>query len=150
MLQAIYTAQKGYACSGDEELEKTLIDLLVDRSGQKDRDLKTLALNDAIAVLPKLTVRQRQTIAVCFFISHTRYYGPFDLNSYFTYLDVNLTPLATLASNKRADYQHIQSSGAGAINALHSRLRNDILFGFIWLLHKWFHRRQDSNEPARA
>lgn len=57
MQLSIYSAQKGYACSGDEDLEAALIDLLVDRAGQSSRDLKTLVLNQAIECLPRL-IRQ--------------------------------------------------------------------------------------------
>lgn len=115
MLQAIYTAQKAYACSGEEDLEKTLIDLLVDRSGQRDRELKTLVLNEAISVLPKLSARQRRSVAVCFIVRYTRFTGPLQLESYYSYLGRSLTPFAELISGKRADCLHIQSAGAGSI-----------------------------------
>lgn len=117
MLQAIYTAQKAYACSGEDDLEKALVDLLVDRSGQRDRELKTLVLNEAIATLPKLSVRQRKSIAVCFFIRYTRYVGPLNLAVYYVALAQSLTPFAEILSDRRADYQHIQSTGAGWISA---------------------------------
>ena len=118
MLQAIFTAQKAYACSGEEDLEKALVDLLVDRSGQRDRELKTLVLNEAIAMLPKLSIRQRKSIAVCFLIRHTRYTGALNLGFYYDYLARNLTPFAESLSDNSVDYQHIQSAGAGWISSL--------------------------------
>jgi hypothetical protein len=124
MLQAIYTAQEGYARSGEEDLERILIDLLVDRSGQQDRDLKTVVLNEAIAVLPKLTARQRATIAICFVVRYTQYTGPLDLDSCFVYIDHNIVPFIELTSDKMADYQHIQSSGVGVIDSYPNRLGN--------------------------
>jgi hypothetical protein len=117
MLQAIYTAQKAYACSGEEELEKTLVDLLIDRSGQQDRELKTLVLNEAIAVLPKLSNCQRKSIAICFFVRYTRYTGPLNFGLYCAYLSQGLAPFADMLSGRRVDYQHIQSAGAGWISA---------------------------------
>jgi hypothetical protein len=117
MLQAIFTAQKAYACSGEDDLEKMLVDLLVDRSRQQDRELKTLVLNEAIATLPKLSVRQRKSIAVCFLIRHTRYVGSFGLEPYYDSLAQSFTPFADMLSGKRADCQHIQSVGAGSISA---------------------------------
>jgi hypothetical protein len=118
MLQAIYTAQKAYAVSGEEDLERTLVDLLVDRSGQQDRELKTLVLNEAIAALPKLSVRQRKSIAVCFFLKYTRYTGPLDLDGYYNSLTQGLAHFVGMLSDKRADYQHIQSAGVGSISVL--------------------------------
>jgi hypothetical protein len=117
MLQALYAAQKAYACSGEEDLEKTLVDLLVDRSGQQDRELKTLVLNDAIAALPKLSIGQRKSIAVCFFIRYTRYTGPLNPAIYYGTLAQGLASFADMVSGRRADYQHIQSTGAGYISA---------------------------------
>ena len=86
MLNTIFTAQKAYAYSGEEDLEKVLVDLLVDRSGQQDRELKTLVLNEAIAALPKLSIRQRKSIAFWFFIRYTRYIGPLNLDMYYANL----------------------------------------------------------------
>lgn len=117
MLQAIYTAQKEYACSGEEELERALVDLLVDRSGQQDRELKTLVLNQAIATLPKLSISQRKSIAVCFFIRYTRYTGSLNFALYCATLTQGLLPFADMLSGRRADYQHIQSAGAGWVSA---------------------------------
>jgi hypothetical protein len=124
MLYTIYTAQKAYARSGDEELERALVDLLVERSGQQDRELKTLVLNEAVAALPKLTTSQRKSIAVCFVLRHTLYNGPLDFVPFYAYLSQNLAPFADALSAKRADYQHIQSAGAGWISAFSLLLRS--------------------------
>jgi hypothetical protein len=59
MLRVLYAAQEGYVCSGEEDLEKSLVDLLVDRAGQTERDTKALVLNQAIATLPKLSKNHR-------------------------------------------------------------------------------------------
>ena len=44
MQYAIFTAQKEYAKTGDKDLSKLLVDILVDRSKQEDRDLKQIVL----------------------------------------------------------------------------------------------------------
>jgi hypothetical protein len=113
MLVSIYNAQKGYACSGDVDLEGVLVDLLVDRSGQKTRDIKTLVLNQAIECLPRLTIAQRRAIAFVFFVRYTQYRGAMVLPIFYQYLAANLGPFADLAANKPADYRYILSTGAG-------------------------------------
>jgi hypothetical protein len=117
MLNSIFVAQKAFAYSGEEDLEKVLVDLLVDRSGQVDRELKTFALNEAIAVLPKLSIRQRKSIALWFFIRYTRYIGPLNLDLYYANLARGVSGFVDMLSDRRADYEHIQATGAGAISA---------------------------------
>jgi hypothetical protein len=117
MLNTILSAQKAFAYSGEEDLEKVLVDLLVDRSGQVDRELKTLVLNEAITVLPKLSIRQRKSIALWFFIRYARYVGPLDLNLYYASLADGVSDFVGMLSDRRADYEHIQATGAGAISA---------------------------------
>ena len=117
MLNTIFTAQKAFAYSGEEDLEKVLVDLLVDRSGQQDRELKTLVLNEAIATLPKLSIRQRKSIALWFFIRYTRYIGPLNLDMYYANLARGVGHFVGMLSDKRADYEHIQATGAGSISA---------------------------------
>jgi hypothetical protein len=124
MLQAIYTAQKGYACSGEEDLESVLIDLLVDRSGQKDRDLKTLILNEAIACLPRLTNAQRKGITFCFLMRHNRYAGPLALEPFYKYIHSHLTPFADISTNADADYRYIQSAGLASQSTRRSDLEH--------------------------
>lgn len=120
MLNTIFTAQKAYAYSGEEDLEKILVDLLVDRSGQQDRELKTLVLNEAVATLPKLSIRQRKTIALWFFIRYTRYIGPLDLDMYYANLARGTSPFVGMLSDRRADYEHIQATAAGSLSAFSS------------------------------
>ena len=117
MLNTVFTAQKAYAYSGEEDLEKVLVDLLVDRSGQQDRKLKTLVLNEAIAVLPKLSIRQRKSIAFWFFIRYVRYVAPLDLDEYYANLARGVSPFVGMLSDRRADYEHIQATAAGSISA---------------------------------
>lgn len=117
MLNNIFVAQKAFAYSGEEDLEKVLVDLLVDRSGQLDRELKTFVLNEAIAVLPKLSIRQRKSIALWFFIRYTRYIGPLDLNAYYANLARGVGGFVGMISDRRADYEHIQATGAGSLSA---------------------------------
>ena len=115
MQLSIYNAQKGYACSGDEDLESALVDLLVDRAGQKSRDLKTLVLNQAIECLPRLTAGQRTAVAISFLVRHSQFNGPLFLPLFYQYIVTNLAPFADIASGKLIDCQYAQSAGVGAV-----------------------------------
>ena len=108
MLQSIYSAQKGYACSGEEDLESALIGLLIERSEQTGRNLETLVLNQAIECLPKLTIGQRKAITISFLVHHTRYVGPLALPALYQCLTSNFAPFAKIPSNTAADYRYLQ------------------------------------------
>jgi hypothetical protein len=116
MQRAIFDAQKEYACSGDEDLEAVLVDLLVDRANEHVRETRTIVLNEAITAAPKLTPQQRRAIAVCFFVRHTRWTGPLSVDGYYEgYLLHNLVPLAQDLPAKHTAYQHIEYVGAGTV-----------------------------------
>jgi hypothetical protein len=115
MLKTLYTAQEGYASSGEDDLEGALIDLLVDRAGQQERNLKTLVLNQAIATVPKLTRQQRASLAVIFFVRSSRYVGPLKLSSFYTYTKRYLAPFVEQLSVTYSDFGYMQYAGVGAL-----------------------------------
>jgi hypothetical protein len=116
MLRALYTAQEGYACSGDNDLEDALIDLLVDRAGQEEQNLKTLVLNQAIATVPKLTKQQRAALAVIFFVKYSRYTGQLDLSHFYDYTNQFLVPFVNQMSVTYSDFGYMQYAGVGSIS----------------------------------
>ena len=127
MQRAIFDAQREYACSGDEDLETVLVDLLVDRANEPVRETRTIVLNEAITAAPKLTGQQRRAVAVCFLVKYTRWSGLATLENFFdVYLRGNLLPLADDLPTKPAAYQHIEYVGAGAVGLGHISLLDGI------------------------
>jgi hypothetical protein len=116
MLRALYSAQEGFACSGEDDLEQALTDLLVDRAGQSERNLKTYVLNQAIATLPKLTKKQRAALAVLFFVKCTRYDGPLDLASFYGYVSDYVAPFVDEMPETLADFRYMQYTGVGSLS----------------------------------
>ncbi len=55
---ALLNAQKEYARTGDKDLENLLVNLLLDRASEPTRNLRQIALEEAMTVLPKLTQKQ--------------------------------------------------------------------------------------------
>ena len=119
MQHAIFTAQAGFARSGEVDLEQSLVDLLVDRAGQRERDLKTLVLNQAISTLPQLTSAQRRAVTVCFLFRYTRYVGTLSLAAFYENMR-QWRPAFDIGSVKRADYQYLQAAGAGWLSSISS------------------------------
>jgi len=115
MQRAIFVAQREYACSGDEDLETVLVDLLVDRATETTRGLRTIVLNEAISAAPKLTPQQRRVIAFCFIVRYSQWQGQ-DVNGlYDVFIRQNLLPLCDDIPTKATAYQHIEYVGAGSV-----------------------------------
>jgi hypothetical protein len=91
-----------------------LVDLLVDRAGQQQRDLKTLVLNEAIETLPKLTSLQRRALAVCFLFRYVSYSELEPLDDFYSRM-AQWKPIFEIGSLKRADLQYMEAAGVGAL-----------------------------------
>ncbi|MFL6238357.1 MAG: LPO_1073/Vpar_1526 family protein [Actinomycetes bacterium] len=112
--RSVYRAQEEFACSGDEELAEVLVRLLVDRAGEEDRSVRTIALNEAIKAASLLTAAQRRVIGAVFFLRYTRQKAP-DLQTFKALLHRSLAPLALGLPTQASDYQHIEYVGAGSV-----------------------------------
>ena len=138
MLKSLYTAQRLHL-SG-ENLEATLIDLLVDRTGQSERDLTTHILNQAIATVPKLTKQERSALVVMFFVNHSRYTGPFDLPSFYNYVSEYLAPFVAEMPERYADLAYMQYTGVGSVNTASTMLAEVFYYQAYGFFVKGFER----------
>lgn len=115
--RSVYAAQREFACSGEEDLGQVLIDLLVDRVQQDDRNLRALALNEAISAAPKLTERQRCAIGVVFLLRYTRMPGTIDASAIIeARFRGQLLTLPSIEGLHGMDMQHIEYVGAGTVS----------------------------------
>ena len=69
-------SQKAYARSGNKDLGEILTDLMVERAANDKRDLYQIVLNESLAVAPKLTPAQWDTLSVIYGIRYCRYSFP--------------------------------------------------------------------------
>jgi hypothetical protein len=112
---ALYTVQKEYARHGDKDLGDLLVDLLVDRSKQDQRDILQIVLNESLATAPKLTDTHLAALAVIFLFRHTQNLRIGNHQMFGDYLDKHLLPFIPKLSKNHAGYQHLQFSGCGSI-----------------------------------
>ncbi|WP_425668761.1 LPO_1073/Vpar_1526 family protein [Vibrio owensii] len=66
MQAALYEAQKQYAKSGDTDLEKMLVDILVQRAQTSERNTKQIVLDEALSVISKLTQEHLNILSLNF------------------------------------------------------------------------------------
>ncbi len=113
---ALFTVQKEYARTGDEDLADLLVDLLVDRSKQEKRDILRIVLNESLSVAPKLTDDQLAALAIIFFAKYTQNQGIGNHEMLANNFDQFVKPFVSKLSKKQACYQHLEFSGCGSIS----------------------------------
>jgi hypothetical protein len=112
---ALFTVQKEYARSGDKDLGDLLVDLLVDRSKQEQRDILQIVLNESLSTAPKLTESQLSALAVIFLFKYTQNLGIGNHKLLGEYFDRNVSPFVSKIVKNLACYQHLEFSGCGSI-----------------------------------
>jgi len=115
---ALFTAQREYARCGDKELEALLVDLLVDRSKQDQRNILQIVLNESLNTAPKLTEGQLAVLALIFLFKYTQNFGVGNHASFGAYLDAHASPFIPKMSVGPAGFQHMEFTGCGSPNMM--------------------------------
>lgn len=89
---ALFTVQKEYARCGDKELADLLVDLLVDRSKQDQRNILQIVLNESLNTAPKLTEKHLASLAVIFLFKYTQHTGVVNHQMLGEYFDRHVLP----------------------------------------------------------
>lgn len=112
---ALFTVQKEFARTGDKDLGDLLVDLLVDRSKQEQRDILQIVLNESLNTAPKLTDNQVAVLAIVFLFKYTQNFDVGDHATLGQYLDKHVAPFASKLLKNMAAYQHLEFCGCGSI-----------------------------------
>jgi hypothetical protein len=123
---ALFTVQKEYAKSGDKDLGDLLVDLLIDRSKQEQRDILQIVLNESLNTAPKLTESHLAVLAIIFLFSYTQQRILFNHEKLGEYFDANVLPFQPKLVQNNACYQHLEFTGCGSVQ-MGSRLLEDAL-----------------------
>jgi len=137
---ALYNAQKEYARTGDKELSDVLVDILVDRAGQKDRNLKQIVLDESISVVPKLTVQQMDTLSLVFLLKYSQNYTVVDDKTLKDYLRTYISPFVSDLSKEPSLFQHLEFSGCGSISMGARKIQDTFKTTYKGLFLKGFTR----------
>lgn len=124
---ALYTVQKEYARSGDKDLGDLLVDLLVDRSKQQQRDIMQIVLNESLNTAPKLTDNQLAALAIIFIFVYTQNHGVGNHQLLGEYLDKHVAPFISKIVKTDAAYQHLEFAGCGSVGVFPRTLES--IFG---------------------
>lgn len=113
---SLFTIQKEYARNGDKDLGDLLVDLLVDRSKHKQRDILQIVLNESLITASKITENQIAALSLIFLIIHTEIPNIKNHSSLGEYFDKFILPVSSKIIKNISCYRHLAYSGCGTIS----------------------------------
>lgn len=135
---ALLTVQKQYGRTGDKDLGDLLVELLVDRSKQDQRDILQIVLNESLEVAPKLTVSQIATLSVMFLFRYTKDHSVTSNERLAEYLDEFILKFVDLLLKSPSTYQHLEFAGCGSVALGSTQLEQGFLNNYPGLFSNGF------------
>ena len=142
---ALFTVQKEYAKSGDKDLGSILVDILVDRTKELNRNIKQIVLNESLETAPKLTKSQYSALSVIFILKYTKYTRMINLDEFTKYIDHVISPFVSDLVKNDTCYQHLEYAGAGTIGIGSVRIEKVFLSQYPGLFVKGFKQKDISD-----
>lgn len=112
---SLFAAQREYARCGEKQLGDILVDLLVQRSKQNDRDILQIVLSECIEVVAKLTEEQLAALAAVFIVRYTEMRRVHVIDQVVLQLKQCLSPIIQYLSDRRTCYQHLEYTGCATV-----------------------------------
>lgn len=142
---ALFTVQKEYARNGDVDLGALLVDLLVDRSKQEQRNILQIVLNESLDTAPKLTNDQLAALSIIFNFRYTQHNLVGNHQLFGGNLDRYVLPFTNNLSKSNSCYQHLEYSGCGAIGMGEVKLAQLLKTNYQGLFLKGFEATEIDN-----
>jgi hypothetical protein len=114
-MYAVYQAQRDFAVTGDKEMGNLLIDMLIERSKMKERDVLRIVTDESLKVIPKLTQAQINMLTVIFLVKYAVAYTVKDVDSLRSYLLEFFLPFIGSVTKDPGEYRHIAYCGCGTV-----------------------------------
>jgi hypothetical protein len=114
---ALFTVQKQYAISGDQDLGDLLVDILVDRAAAPKRDMVQIVLDESLGIAPKLTLEQFDTLTLNFLLIRTRRSDVKNYEELLAHFRKRIVPFIDKLSDRHSDYTHIEYLGCAHVRA---------------------------------
>lgn len=111
---AIFETQKSHARLGDNEISDLLVDVLIDRTINQEESFKKLVLNEALTVIPKLTINQIDILSLIYVFRYLSFLINIPFEHYYTFLRPFINTVSV--PNDEMFYQHLQFCGCISIS----------------------------------
>jgi len=115
MQDALFTAQKEYAKSGDKDLGDLLADIIVDRANVSKRNMLQIVLDESLTIASKLTVEQLDTLTLIFLLIRTRRMILRNYNDFQNYLIQYIFPFVDNLIIDKEHYNYLEYLRCGHI-----------------------------------
>lgn len=135
---ALLTTQNQYARTGDKDLGDLLIDLLVDRSKQENRNIIHIVLNEALNTAPKLTTEQFSTLATIFLFRYSAKRNLGTLDALGQYFDEYISRFLPGLTKSDTCYRHLQYAACGSVQLVRVNLEKCVRVTYQGLFCKGF------------
>lgn len=112
---SMFNVQKEYAKTGDKELEKNLLDILIERIRSDERSLKQIVLDEAILLIPKLTTDQINVLTLIFSLIVLNNTDVNNIPSLLNFIDKRLVEFYPEDINSYSFFTHLQFTGCCTI-----------------------------------
>lgn len=115
MQMVLFEAQKEYARTGNKDLEKLLVDLLVDRASGQEQSDERIVLDESIRVVPKLTVIHLDSLSVVLLLTRSKRDTTKTQADFRRQIEETLVPFLDNLSAETSCYEHLEYAGCGSI-----------------------------------
>jgi hypothetical protein len=136
---ALFTAQRDYARSGDDNLRILLVDLLIQKFEAESGKLIDIVLSEAIETAGKLTVPQVHALTVKWLVTRVVFGGITSIDTLTSRVTADVMPFVDGVPDGRADYEHMQYTGCASIEVGYIGVGNAMgatypgLFRLAWI-----------------
>ena len=147
MQDALFTAQKEFAKSGDKELGDLLIDIIVDRAGVTKRNMLQIILDESLLIAPKLTVEQLDTLTINFLLIRTRRLSVRNFEDFKNYLTKYIFPFTDNLTSEHEHYNYLEYLRCGHIRVGgYGQLENNLRKTYKGFFSKGFAEEEINSE----
>ena len=144
---ALFTAQKEFAKSGDKELGDLLVDILVDRANAPIRNMVQIVLDESLKIAPKLTIEQIDTVTLNFLLTRTVHNRLRNLQEFNQYLLKSIVPFIENSTKENSSFNFIEYLGCGYIRAGgYGEIEDILLRRYKAFFQKGFSKEEFNNE----
>jgi len=110
----IYETQKNHARRGDENIGELLVDVLIKRTMTKNESLKNIVLDEALTIIPKLTLKQIDILSLIFLVKYFNFAVAVPID--FFIIQIKKLKKELVITNNEMFYQHLQYTGCLSIS----------------------------------
>lgn len=147
MQDALFTAQKEYAKSGDKDLGDLLVDIIVDRAGVTKRNMLQIVLDESLLIAPKLTIEQLDTLTLNFLLVRTRRMNIRNYEDFKNYLTNFILPFTDNLTSEHEHYNYLEYLRCGQIRVGdYGKLENNLRETYKGVFAKGFTEEEFKEE----